>query len=105
MLLDDWSPAAADRVASAVPGPRSAVAPAPASHPHDAAQARVFAELMRAEIAELDQLIDIAQARWADRVHAGWGNTRTPESVLRIKAKRAEVQRLLDRLQARFAAD
>ncbi|WP_328358474.1 hypothetical protein OG976_04560 [Mycobacterium sp. NBC_00419] len=105
MLLHDWSPAAAGRAASAGPGPRRLVAVAPPSHPNDAAQARVFAELMRVEIAELDHLIDIAQTRWADRVDAGWGNARTPEPVLRLRTKRAEVQGFLDRLQARFAAD
>jgi len=38
-------------------------------------------------------------------VDAGWGNARTPEPVLRLRAKRAEVQRFLDRLQSRFAAE
>lgn len=65
----------------------------------------MFAELMRAEIADLDRLIEIAQTRWADRVDAGWGTSRTPEPVLRLKTKRAEVERFLDRLQARFSAD
>lgn len=73
-------------------------------HPNDAAQANVFAEVMRAEIAELEELIAVAQARWANRLDAGWGSSRTPEPVLRLREKRAEVQRLLDGLQVRFAA-
>lgn len=105
MLLDDWNPPAAVGAGHAAPSPRRFLAAAPPPHPNDAAQARVFAELMRAEIAELDQLINIASTRWADRIDAGWGNARTPEPVLRLRAKRAEVQRFLDRLQSRFAAE
>ena len=74
-------------------------------HPNDAAQARVFAEVMRAEVSEVEELIAIAEARWADRLDAGWGSSRTPEPVLRLREKRAEIQRLLDGLVVRFAAD
>ena len=72
-------------------------------HPNDAAQARVFAQVMQAEITELEELIGVAQIRWSNRLEAGWGSSRTPEPVLRLREKRAEVQRLLDGLLARFA--
>jgi len=88
MLLEKWDPV----------GPMSRT-----FHPNDAAQASVFAEVMRAEISELEELIAIAQVRWANRVDAGWGSSRTPEPVLRLREKRAEAQRLLDGLHARFA--
>ena len=74
-------------------------------HPNDAAQANVFAAAMRSEISELEELIAIAQVRWANRLDAGWGSSRTPEPVLRLREKCAEIQRLLDGLLARFALD
>jgi hypothetical protein len=76
-----------------------------AFHPNDAVQASVFAHVMRAEITELEELIAIAQVRWATRLDAGWGSSNTPEPVLRLREKRAEVQRLLDGRLARFATD
>ncbi|AQT79387.1 hypothetical protein B1R94_09095 [Mycolicibacterium litorale] len=74
-------------------------------HPNDVAQARVFAELMRGEIADLEDLMGIAQDRWTGRRDAGWGSPRTPEPVLRLREKIKEVQRLLDSLSARFDLD
>ncbi|GAY15360.1 hypothetical protein [Mycobacterium sp. shizuoka-1] len=76
-----------------------------ACHPNDAAQARVFGELMQAEIAELEHLIAVAQLRWEHRRDAGWGADRTPEPVLRLREKLKEVQRLHVALQDRFGAD
>jgi hypothetical protein len=51
----------------------------------------VFAEVMLAEITELEEPIAVAQVRWSNRVQAGWGSSRTPEPVLRLREKRAEV--------------
>ena len=51
------------------------------------------------------ELIAVAQVRWSNRVQAGWGRSRTPEPVLRLREKRAEVQRLLDGMVARFAPE
>ncbi|MCV7177012.1 hypothetical protein [Mycolicibacterium sphagni] len=75
------------------------------SHPNDAAQARRFSELMQAEIDDLEELIAVAQLRWENRLDAGWGASRTPEPVLRLREKLREVQRLQDALQARFGVD
>ena len=94
MLLRNWNAIGPGISRSALP-----------FHPNDAAQALVFAEVMRAEIAELEELITVAQARWAGRMDAGWGSSRTPEPVLRLREKRAEVQRILDGLLGRLAAD
>lgn len=105
MLVNDWTPATAGGAALSAPRRRRSVAAARSPHPNDTAQASVFVELMRAEIAELDNLIETASTRWAGRLDAGWGNARTPEPVLRLRAKRAEVQRFLDSLESRFAAD
>jgi len=90
MLVEKWDPV----------GPMTRT-----FHPNDAAQANVFAAAMRSEISELEELIAIAQVRWANRLDAGWGSSRTPEPVLRLREKRAEIQRLLDGLLARFALD
>ena len=90
MLLQKWDPV----------GPMSRT-----FHPNDAAQANVFATALRAEISELEELIAGAQVRWANRIDAGWGSSRTPEPVLRLREKRTEIQRLLDGLLTRFALD
>lgn len=60
---------------------------------------------MRGEIADLEDLMTVAQGRWAGRRDAGWGSPRTPEPVLRLREKIKEVQRLLDSLSARFDLD
>ncbi|MBB3750825.1 hypothetical protein FHT44_003320 [Mycolicibacterium sp. BK634] len=74
-------------------------------HPNDAAQARLFSELMQAEIDDLEDLIMVAERRWSSRLDAGWGAERTPEPVLRLREKLKEVRRLQDSLQARFGTD
>jgi hypothetical protein len=76
-----------------------------AFHPNDAAQARLFSELMQAEIDDLEDLILVAERRWSSRLDAGWGAERTPEPVLRLREKLKEVQRLQKSLQARFGTD
>lgn len=74
MLLENWASAGVGIGRLARP-----------FHPNDAAQARVFAEVMLAEITELEELIAVAQVRWSNRVQAGWGSSRTPEPVLRLR--------------------
>ena len=74
-------------------------------HPNDAAQARLFSELMQAEIDDVEDLIAVAERRWSNRLDAGWGAERTPEPVLRLREKLREVQRLQKSLQARFGTD
>ncbi|BBY61580.1 hypothetical protein [Mycolicibacterium sarraceniae] len=73
-------------------------------HPNDAAQARLFGELMQAEIEDLEDLIAVAERRWSNRLDAGWGAERTPEPVLRLRERLKEAQRLQKSLQARFGA-
>ncbi len=76
-----------------------------AFHPNDAAQARLFSDLMQAEIEDLQDLIAVAERRWSSRLDAGWGAERTPEPVLRLREKLKEVQRLQKAMQARFGTD
>jgi hypothetical protein len=76
-----------------------------AFHPNDAAQARLFNDLMQTEIQDLEDLILVAERRWSNRLDAGWGAERTPEPVLRLREKLKEVQRLQKTLQARFGTD
>lgn len=74
-------------------------------HPNDAAQARLFSELIRAEIDDLEDLIIVAEGRWSSRLDAGWGAERTPEPVLRLRDKLKEVRRLQAALESRFGSD
>ncbi|TGD85121.1 hypothetical protein BayCH28_22220 [Mycolicibacterium sp. CH28] len=117
MLLEDrdpgaiggWSPRIVSPAVSNTSGLSRLRVPAMStarpSHPNDAAQARLFSELMRAEIADLEDLMAVAQRRWSGRRDAGWGSSRTPEPVLRLREKIKEVQGMLDGLQARFDLD
>ncbi|WP_144418322.1 hypothetical protein [Mycobacterium sp. EPa45] len=117
MLLEDPAPAFAGGLTARIESPFSPGAPAPLRrqfprpsltrpfHPNDAAQARRFAELMQAEIDDLEDLIAIAQDRWNSRCDAGWGAARTPEPVLRLREKLKEVRRLQEALQSRFGTD
>jgi hypothetical protein len=74
-------------------------------HRNDAAQARLFSALMQAEIDDLEDLIIVAERRWASRLDAGWGAERTPEPVLRLRDKLREVRRLQAALESRFGTD
>ncbi len=117
MLLEDrdpgaisgWSPRVVPPAGTGASAPSSPHEPATLltrpSHPNDAAQARVFGDLIRAEIADLEDLVAIAQRRWSGRRDAGWGSSRTPEPVLRLREKIKEAQQLLHGLQARFGAE
>jgi hypothetical protein len=117
MLLEDPYPASAGGLTARTEPTYIAHASAPLSrrvqrnplthtlHPNDAAQARLFSELMQAEIDDLEHLIAVAQDRWENRCDAGWGATRTPEPVLRLREKLKEVRRLHAALQARFGTD
>jgi hypothetical protein len=117
MLLEDPAPAFAGGLTARVESPFAAGRPTPLRrpfprqsltrpfHPNDAAQARRFAELMQAEIDDLEDLIAVAQDRWTNRRDAGWGAARTPEPVLWLREKLKEVRRLQEALQARFGTD
>lgn len=117
MLLEEPYPAAAGALIARAEPTYITHAPAPLSrrfprkstehgfHPNDAAQARLFSELMQAEIEDLEDLILVAERRWSSRLDAGWGAERTPEPVLRLREKLKEVQRLQKALQARFGTD
>jgi hypothetical protein len=66
----------------------------------DAAQARLFSQLLRDEIATLQQLAASAEERWMgpDRRDSG----PTPEPVRRVRARIEDVWRLLQALGDRF---
>jgi hypothetical protein len=117
MLLEDPHTVAAGGLTARPEATYIAHAPAPLSrrfprhpqkqsfHPNDAAQARLFSELMQAEIEDLEDLIMVAERRWSSRLDAGWGAERTPESVLRLRDKLKEVRRLQAALESRFGTD
>lgn len=117
MLLEDPYPVAAGGLTARAEPTYFAHASAPLSrrfprrpqnqsfHPNDAAQARLFSELMQAEIDDIEDLIVIAERRWSSRLDAGWGAERTPEPVLRLREKLKEVRRLQAALESRFGTD
>jgi hypothetical protein len=71
----------------------------------DQAQAQLFDDILQAEIAELEALVQSAEARWTRRQERGIGDHRPPEALVQLRARMAEAQRLLDALQYRFPSD
>lgn len=72
-------------------------------HPADVAQSRLFDDLIQAEIRELRALAALAERTWRDRSERHTeAPTRLPESVLRVHARIAEVERMLAALRGRF---
>ena len=97
-----------------VPRPRLAPVPvrhrtdawARPAHPADVAQARMFDAVMQGEIAELEELVASMENRWLRRCERGMDNeTRPPESILRMRGRVSEAQRLLDALRDRFPSE
>lgn len=72
-------------------------------HPADIAQSRLFGELIQAEIKELHDLAALAERAWRERSERrSDGAPRTPEGVLRVRARIAEAERMLTALRDRF---
>jgi hypothetical protein len=61
------------------------------------AQARLFADTLQSEIAELQELAATIEARWANR-----REQRRQDELRRVRARVNEVRRLLDALRDRF---
>ena len=73
------------------------------AHPADVAQARVFDAIMQGEIAELKLLVASMEEVWLRQCERGMdGEDRPPESLVRMRARVLEAERLLDALRARF---
>jgi hypothetical protein len=97
-----------------VPQPRIAVVPvgrradawARPAHPADVAQARMFDAVLQGEIAELEELVASMEQRWLRRCERGIDDeNRPPESILRMRGRVSEAQRLLDALRDRFPSE
>jgi hypothetical protein len=72
-------------------------------HAADVAQARIFETILLSEIAELDDLAASAETGWLRRCERGIDRPdHPPESLLRLRGRVAEAQRLLNALRARF---
>lgn len=71
-------------------------------HPADQAQARLFDDLIRCEIAELEELAATAEARWTRRRESGIGDDHVPEAMVRLRARLQEAHDLLGALRDRF---
>jgi hypothetical protein len=97
-----------------VPQPRIASVPArhlteawarPA-HPADVAQARTFDAILQGEIAELEELAAAMERKWLRRCERGIDDAnRPPESILRMRGRVMEAQRLLNALRDRFPSE
>ena len=76
------------------------------AHPADVAQARMFDAIMQGEIAELEELVATMEKGWLRRCERGMdGENRPPESLVRLRGRVLEAQRLLDALRARFPSE
>jgi hypothetical protein len=85
------------------PRARSAALPPQAPvHPAEAAQARLFVAILRAEIEEFEALADATEARWKRRQQDGLDGDLPPEALTRLRLRIKEVQLMLDALRARF---
>jgi ATP phosphoribosyltransferase regulatory subunit HisZ len=84
-------------------GRNSLVRPA---HAADVAQAQLFAEFLRNEVAELEELVNVAETRWSERRdRSGPDSYRPSETLLRLRGRLAEAQKLLENVRTRFLLD
>jgi hypothetical protein len=75
-------------------------APGATRRPADVVQARLFEQILRTEIAQLEQRADAMAYRWwARRDRAG---DRPPAELVELRRRIGEVRRLLETLQGRF---
>jgi hypothetical protein len=76
------------------------------AHPADVAQARMFDAIMQGEIAQLKELVATMEKGWLRRSERGIdGEDSPPESLVRMRGRVVEAQRLLDALRARFPSE
>ena len=85
--------------------PRVSAGPAPA-HRADLAQSRLFAALLLDEIADLEDQMTLAERR-SRRVQAATGSAAElpSETLLALRRRVLEVQRMLDALRRRFPGE
>lgn len=75
-------------------------------HPADVAQARLFAELLRGDIDELEDRAATAERRWYRRCeHKPDEATTLPHDLKQLRQLIREAHRLLDALHKRFPPD
>lgn len=68
----------------------------------DMEQARLFDEMLRDTITDLEDRIEIARTRWMDRTQGQEVDNLPPEHLSRLRAELMEAQRLLAALRNRF---
>jgi hypothetical protein len=72
-------------------------------HAADLAQARLFSDILRREIAELEDVAETAERRWLQQRVRGAGDDTLPQELVRLGERVAEAHRLLAAMQARFS--
>jgi hypothetical protein len=76
------------------------------AHASDVAQARQFMQLLQSELDDLEQLVNVAEARWLQRCARREGEYhRPPDSLQRFRERLAEVHKLKENLRTRFLND
>jgi len=65
------------------------------------AQAELFADILRQEVAQMRKSITKAESRWRQRCQAE-GDVDPPERLTLVRVRMAEAVKMLDALNARF---
>ena len=65
------------------------------------AQAQLFADILRQEVAQMNKSITKAESQWRHRCEVE-GDVDPPERLRLVRGRRAEAIKMLDALNARF---
>jgi hypothetical protein len=74
------------------------------TRPCERAQAQLFADILRQEIAQMSRTITTAESQWRHRCDVE-GDVDPPERLKLVRGRMQEAVKMLDALNARFLGD